>query len=46
MTTLLQIHDQQQAAPLWPSMVDAPVPLDKSSRQRLEPGEQYVVWAN
>lgn len=46
LTTLLQIHDQQQAEPLWPSLVDAPVPLDKSSRHAIQPDDQYVVWAN
>lgn len=46
LTTLIRIRARDQAKALWPSMVDAPVPLDKSSRQKLEPTDPYVVWAN
>ena len=46
LTTLIQIHDQQQAKPMWSPMIEAPVALDKTARQPLVPTDEYVVWAN
>lgn len=46
LTARIQLHDQQQAQPLWPSLVQAPVALDKTSRQKLLAKDAYVMWSN
>jgi arylsulfatase A-like enzyme len=38
--------DHQQQAPLWPSLLEAPVFIDRPLNTPARPGEEYVYWAN
>ena len=46
LTTRIQLHDRQQAEPLWPSLLQVPVALDKTARQEVLAKDAYVVWPN
>lgn len=43
---LLAAHDAQQAEPLWPSVVEVPVPVDKTSADPQTTEDEYVYWPN
>ncbi len=43
--SLLAIN-AQQGKPLWPSLAEAPIALDRTLKQASKPGEAYVYYAN
>lgn len=43
---LLAAHDREQAPPLWPALLEAPVAIDRTLAQPPKPGEEYIYWAN
>lgn len=45
MNTLIAI-DKEQAQPLWPSLVEIPVSIDKSMKEHTELGDEFIYWAN
>jgi arylsulfatase A-like enzyme len=46
LTALLSRIDAEQSEPLWPSLSETPVPIDRSLDAPERPGEAYVYWAN
>lgn len=43
---LLAAHNAEQAAPLWPSVMDGPQLIDKHGGQPYEAGDEYIYWPN
>jgi len=46
LTALLDAHDATQAAPLWPSLLEAAVRIDPPLGVESRPDDEYVYWAN
>jgi arylsulfatase A-like enzyme len=46
MTALLAKVDGEQARPLWPSLLEGAVPIDRPLDTPEVEGEEYVYWAN
>lgn len=44
--TLLARHNATQAEPLWPSVIEAPVLIDKTAAEPYEEGDEYLYWPN
>ncbi|MCE2681288.1 MAG: sulfatase-like hydrolase/transferase [Burkholderiales bacterium] len=42
----LQAFDAAQRPPLWPSLLEAPVSIDKDLRQLQNPADEFVYWSN
>jgi arylsulfatase A-like enzyme len=42
----LDAHDRTQKAPMWPALVEAPVGVDRTGEQPIQPGDTYVTWSN
>ena len=38
--------DKQQVKPLWPSLLQAPVSIDKPLSFPVKPDDEYIYWAN
>ncbi|MBY0399283.1 sulfatase, partial [Myxococcota bacterium] len=38
--------EQEMAKPLWPALVEGTVAIDHDLVEPLEPGDEYVYWAN
>jgi uncharacterized sulfatase len=43
---LLTAHNAEQAAPMWPSVMDSPQLVDKHGGQPYEEGDEYIYWPN
>ena len=43
---LLSAHNAEQAAPMWPSVLNGPQLIDKHGGQPYEPGDDYIYWPN
>ena len=43
---LLAAHNAEQAAPMWPSVLNGPQLIDKHGGQPYEPGDDYIYWPN
>ena len=43
---LLEKLDAEQSPPLWPSLIEMPLLIDKTSNSQECPGDEYVYWAN
>jgi uncharacterized sulfatase len=43
---LLVAHNAEQATPMWPSVINAPMFIDKHSGQPYEAGDEYIYWPN
>ncbi|HEX7038296.1 MAG TPA: sulfatase-like hydrolase/transferase [Pseudomonadales bacterium] len=43
---LLAAHNAEQAEPLWPSVVETPVLIDKTSAEAYEEGDEFAYWPN
>jgi arylsulfatase A-like enzyme len=43
---LLAAHNAAQADPLWPSLIEMPVAIDKTLRQPDSEDDDYVYWPN
>lgn len=44
--SLMDQHHAQMPPPLWPSFLEAPIRIDKTLDQPLEPGDEYTYWVN
>jgi len=43
---LLEAHDAEQSAPLWPSLLEAAVRIDPPLNAPHTPDDEFVYWAN
>jgi uncharacterized sulfatase len=43
---LLAAHNAEQSEPAWPSLIEAPIAIDKTLRDPPAPGDEYVYWPN
>ncbi|HBK19650.1 MAG: sulfatase [OM182 bacterium] len=43
---LLAAHNAEQAEPLWPSVINAPIRVDKVGDQPYVEGDEYIYWPN
>ncbi len=43
---LLARHNAEQAEPLWPSVVEGPVLIDKTGAEPYQSGDEYAYWPN
>ena len=43
---ILDAHDAQMVAPIWPALIEGAVPIDRSLSEPKQPGEEYVYWDN
>lgn len=43
---MLDDFEKQQAKPLWPSLVEAPITLDQPLNRPWHDGEAYIYWSN
>ena len=43
---LLDAWDGEQAAPLWPSVAETPILVDKTNDMQYVPGDEYIYWPN
>ena len=46
MAARLDAHNAEQAAPLWPSVIDSPQLIDKHHLMPYEEGDEYIYWPN
>jgi len=46
MRTELDALDGQMVQPIWPSLIEGPIPIDRPLGTPAQPGEEYVYWAN
>ena len=44
--TLLAAHNAEQVDPIWPSITDGAVMIDKHGGQPYRPGDDYLYWPN
>ena len=44
--TLLEEHNQAQAEPRWPSVIQMPVLVDKTGAEDYVDGDEYIYWPN
>ena len=43
---MLEELNAEQRPPLWPSLIEIPLLVDKTSNSQECPGDEYVYWAN
>ncbi|MEH6567469.1 MAG: sulfatase [Halioglobus sp.] len=43
---LLDAHKAAARAPLYPYVIEAPVAVDKTRAEHVEPGDEYIYWPN
>jgi uncharacterized sulfatase len=43
---LLEAHNAEQSEPAWPSLIEAPTPIDKTLRDPPAPDDEYIYWPN
>ena len=43
---LLAAHNAEQAAPLWPSVIQSPQLIDKTGIEPYAEGDEYIYWPN
>ena len=46
LAALLAAHNAEQMEPLWPSVIQAPIPIDKTTNAGYEEGDVYLYWPN
>ncbi|MFI5316619.1 MAG: sulfatase-like hydrolase/transferase [Myxococcota bacterium] len=46
LSALLAAQDGQMVAPLWPTLIEAPIAIDRTLADPLVNDEEYVDWAN
>jgi arylsulfatase A-like enzyme len=46
MRAILDRLDAEQAAPLWPSLLEGFIPIDRPLGQPEQAGEDYIYWSN
>ena len=43
---MLAAHNAEQVAPAWPSLLEAPIPIDKDLTVPNAPDDEYIYWPN
>lgn len=43
---LLAAHNARQAEPMWPSVLDVPQLIDKTTTEPYQDGDEYLYWPN
>ena len=43
---LLDAHNAEQAAPMWPSVIESPQLIDKTGADPYAQGDDYIYWPN
>jgi arylsulfatase A-like enzyme len=43
---LLAAHNAEQVEPLWPSVLNSPQLIDKTSNEPYEEGDEFIYWPN
>jgi uncharacterized sulfatase len=46
MRALLDAHDRDQVEPAWPSLIEAPINVDRDLSQPDGPDDEFVYWPN
>jgi arylsulfatase A-like enzyme len=47
LSEILARHEEQMVLPLWPSLIEGPIPIDPPlGSEPAGPGEEFVYWAN
>ena len=46
LAALLDAHNKEMVAPLWPSFIEMPVMVDRTLDQPEQPGDEVVYWQN
>jgi arylsulfatase A-like enzyme len=46
LTALIKAHDAQLPAPMWPSLTESPIPIDRPLDSPPKPGETTIYWSN
>jgi arylsulfatase A-like enzyme len=46
LSALLAEQDRQMVPPRWPSLIEAPIPVDRPLGVPASPEDEYVTWAN
>jgi arylsulfatase A-like enzyme len=46
MLAMLKAQDAESAKPIWPSLLQGPVFIDKPGGVKQQPGDEYVLWDN
>ena len=43
---MLKAQDAENAKPMWPSLLQGPVMVDRAGGQKQQPGDEYILWDN
>ena len=46
MQLMLAAHNQEQVAPAWPALIEAPISIDKTLKGPDAPDDEYIYWPN
>jgi arylsulfatase A-like enzyme len=46
LSAVLAEHERQMVLPSWPSLIEAPIPVDRPLGVPPKPDDEYVTWAN
>ena len=46
LSQILADHEKQMVPPSWPSLIEAPIPVDRPLGVQPKPDDEYVTWAN
>jgi arylsulfatase A-like enzyme len=46
LSAVLAEHEKQMVKPSWPSLIEAPIPVDRPLGVPPKPDDEYVTWAN
>ena len=46
MLAMLKAQDAETAKPMWPSLLQCPIMIDKPGGQKQAPGDEYILWDN
>ena len=43
---MLAVHKAEQADPAWPSLIEAPINIDKTLNEPDAADDEYIYWPN
>ena len=46
MKAMLAAHNADQIDPAWPSLIEAPINIDKTLREPDTSNDEYIYWPN
>ena len=46
MQLMLAADNQEQVAPAWPALIEAPISIDKTLKEPDAPDDEYIYWPN